>query len=65
MAAYFYSFKIITKIGHIKVLALGLLCNVLRFIYISFITWPWLVLPFEFVQGKNQVKNRFPRKKLL
>ena len=38
MAAYFYSFKIINKIGHIKVLALGLLCNVIRFIYISFIT---------------------------
>lgn len=51
MAAFFYSFKIISKIGHIKVLALGLLCNVIRFIYISFITWPWLVLPFEFVQG--------------
>jgi len=51
MAAYFYSFKIIAKIGHIKVLALGLLCNVIRFIYISFITWPWLILPFEFVQG--------------
>ena len=51
MAAYFYSFKIINKIGHIKVLALGLLCNVIRFIYISFITWPWLILPFEFVQG--------------
>merc|ERR1712012_97895 len=51
MAAYFYSFKIISKFGHIKVLALGLLCNVIRFIYISFITWPWLILPFEFVQG--------------
>merc|ERR1719510_830939 len=51
MAAYFYSFRIIGKIGHIKVLALGLLLNVVRFIYISFITWPWLILPFEFVQG--------------
>jgi hypothetical protein len=29
----------------------GLLGNVIRFIYISFITWPWLVLPFEFLQG--------------
>jgi hypothetical protein len=29
----------------------GLLGNVVRFIYISFITWPWLVLPFEFLQG--------------
>ena len=52
MVAYFYSFKIISKFGHIKILALGLLCNVIRFIYISFITWPWLILPFEFVQGK-------------
>ena len=51
MAAYFYSFKIISKFGHIKVLALGLLCNVIRFIYISFITWPWLILPIEIVQG--------------
>lgn len=51
MVAYFYSFKIISKFGHIKILALGLLCNVIRFIYISFITWPWLILPFEFVQG--------------
>lgn len=51
MAAYFYSFKIINKVGHVKVLAAGLLCNVLRFLYISFISWPWLVLPFEFVQG--------------
>ena len=36
----------------VQVLAAGLLCNVLRFLYISLITWPWLVLPFEFVQGK-------------
>ena len=35
----------------VQVLAAGLLCNVLRFLYISLITWPWLVLPFEFVQG--------------
>ncbi|TRY69318.1 hypothetical protein TCAL_14242 [Tigriopus californicus] len=51
MAAFFYSFKIINKFGHIKVLAAGLLCSCIRFLYISFITWPWLVLPFEFVQG--------------
>ena len=50
MAAYMFSFKLINKVGHIKVLAAGLLCNCLRFLYISFITWPWLVLPFEFVQ---------------
>ena len=51
MAAYFLIFKVIGKIGHVKVLAFGLLCNVCRFLYISFITWPWLILPFEFVQG--------------
>jgi hypothetical protein len=51
MGAYFYSFKIISQYGHVKVLIAGLFCNVLRFIYISFITWPWLVLPFEFLQG--------------
>lgn len=51
MGAYFYSFKIISQYGHVKVLMAGLLGNVVRFIYISFITWPWLVLPFEFLQG--------------
>ena len=53
MAAFFLVTKLIGKIGHVKVLAFGLLCNCLRFLYISFITWPWLVLPFEFVQGKH------------
>jgi len=51
MGAYFYSFKFITKYGHVKVLIAGLLGNLIRFLYISFITWPWLVLPFEFLQG--------------
>jgi len=51
IAAYFLVFKVIGKIGHVKVLAFGLLCNVLRFLYISFITWPWLILPMEFIQG--------------
>ena len=53
MGAYFYSFKIISQYGHVKVLMVGLLGNVIRFIYISFITWPWLVLPFEFLQGER------------
>ena len=56
MGAYFYSFKIISQYGHVKVLMVGLLGNVIRFIYISFITWPWLVLPFEFLQGVFEVK---------
>jgi len=51
MGAYFYSFKIINQYGHVKVLIAGLAGNVVRFIYISYITYPWMVLPFEFLQG--------------
>ena len=54
VVAYFYSVKIIGKIGHIKLIAFGMLCNVARFLYISFITMPWFILPFEFVQGENK-----------
>ncbi|XP_034828996.1 major facilitator superfamily domain-containing protein 6 [Maniola hyperantus] len=49
--AYFFSFKLITQMGHVKVLCLGLAGNVVRFLYISWLTAPWWVLPFEFVQG--------------
>ncbi|XP_059045622.1 major facilitator superfamily domain-containing protein 6 [Achroia grisella] len=49
--AYFFSFKLITQMGHVKVLCLGLAGNVLRFLYISWLEDPWWVLPFEFVQG--------------
>lgn len=34
-----------------QVLCLGLAGNVLRFLYIAWLTNPWWVLPFEFVQG--------------
>lgn len=91
--AYFFSFRLITQIGHVKVslllfstlfhflcivltesifvlllnyflhhykiyflllkqvLCLGLIGNILRFLYISYLTNPWYVLPFEFMQG--------------
>ncbi|XP_066598677.1 major facilitator superfamily domain-containing protein 6 isoform X2 [Prorops nasuta] len=49
--AYFFSFKLIRQIGHVKVLCLGLAGNVLRFLYISWLKNPWWVLPFEFIQG--------------
>ncbi|XP_076242019.1 major facilitator superfamily domain-containing protein 6 jef isoform X2 [Calliopsis andreniformis] len=49
--AYFFSFKLIRQMGHVKVLCLGLGGNVLRFLYISWLTTPWWVLPFEFIQG--------------
>jgi hypothetical protein len=37
--------------GHVKVLYAGLLGNVARFLYISWLKDPYWVLPFEFVQG--------------
>ncbi|XP_050594647.1 major facilitator superfamily domain-containing protein 6 isoform X2 [Bombus affinis] len=49
--AYFFSFKLIRQIGHVKVLCMGLGGNVFRFLYISYLTIPWWVLPFEFIQG--------------
>ena len=41
------------SLEYLQVLIAGLLGNLIRFLYISFITWPWLVLPFEFLQGKK------------
>lgn len=49
--AYFFSFRLITQIGHVKVLCLGLVGNIIRFLYISWLSNPWYVLPFEFMQG--------------
>ncbi|CAM1154710.1 MFSD6 (predicted) [Pycnogonum litorale] len=49
--AYFFSFKFIRQIGHVKVLCVGLAGNVARFLYISWLRNPWWVLPFEFIQG--------------
>lgn len=42
--------------GHVRVLYIGLLGNVVRFIYISIISNPWWVLPFELIQGKSSMK---------
>ncbi|XP_035712170.1 major facilitator superfamily domain-containing protein 6 isoform X2 [Folsomia candida] len=51
IAAYFFAPQFIIRLGHVNVLCVGLLCNVVRFLYISFLTNPWWVLPLEFVQG--------------
>lgn len=48
--AYFFSFRLIRQLGHVKVLCLGLLGNTIRFLYISYLSNPWWVLPFEFMQ---------------
>ena len=52
--AYFFLHELIHRFGHIKILFLGLLGNFVRFVYISLITNPWWVLPFEFIQGTNE-----------
>ncbi|UYV77065.1 MFSD6 [Cordylochernes scorpioides] len=49
--AYFFSFRLIRQIGHLKLLCVGLFGNVCRFLYISWLRNPWWVLPFEFIQG--------------
>nr|KAI8743389.1 major facilitator superfamily domain-containing protein 6-like [Biomphalaria glabrata] len=49
--AYFMAGNLILKFGHVKILYAGLLGNIARFFYISFLSNPWWVLPFEFVQG--------------
>lgn len=51
IVAYFFTTHLIQTIGHVKVLYMGLICNVARFLYVSWLKDPWLVLPLEFVQG--------------
>lgn len=51
LIAYFYSFAMINKHGHLKILYVGLAANVLRFVYIALIPNAWLVLPIELLQG--------------
>ncbi|UJR13741.1 hypothetical protein I4U23_000751 [Adineta vaga] len=51
LCAYFFLHELIHRFGHIKILYLGLLGNFVRFVYISIISNPWWVLPFEFIQG--------------
>ena len=50
----------ILSLKYLQVLIAGLLGNLIRFLYISFITWPWLVLPFEFLQGKRLNGSALP-----
>uniref|UniRef100_A0A667WPR4 Major facilitator superfamily domain containing 6a n=1 Tax=Myripristis murdjan TaxID=586833 RepID=A0A667WPR4_9TELE len=51
LAAYFTSHKFIELVGHIRVLYVGLACNTARYLYISYLTNAWIVLPMEVLQG--------------
>jgi hypothetical protein len=49
--AYFFVHEIVRKFGHVNILYAGLLGNFVRFIYVAFLTEPYWILPFEFIQG--------------
>ncbi|XP_035658690.1 major facilitator superfamily domain-containing protein 6-like isoform X1 [Branchiostoma floridae] len=51
ITAYLVSYWLISHLGHVKILCLGLAGTVVRFITYSFLTNPWLVLPLELLQG--------------
>ncbi|KAK2819493.1 hypothetical protein Q7C36_021139 [Tachysurus vachellii] len=51
LAAYFSSHKLIELVGHIRVLYIGLACNTARYLYISYLSNAWTVLPMEVLQG--------------
>ncbi|RNA05048.1 Major facilitator superfamily domain-containing 6 [Brachionus plicatilis] len=51
LMAYFFVHQIVRKYGHVKVFYAGLLGNAARFIYVSILTEPYWILPFELIQG--------------
>lgn len=56
--AYFFVHQIVRKFGHIKVFYAGLLGNFVRFIYVALLREPYWILPFEFLQGKINIKSQ-------
>jgi hypothetical protein len=59
LMAYFFVHQIVRKYGHIKIFYAGLLGNGIRFIYVSILTEPYWILPFEFIQGLFLLKITF------
>ncbi|KXJ25642.1 Major facilitator superfamily domain-containing protein 6 [Exaiptasia diaphana] len=51
VSMYFLSARLIKKIGHAKVLYLGLICYAIRLFYYSAIPNPWMVLAVELLPG--------------
>lgn len=49
---------LLVSAGHLWILYLGLIGNVVRFLYVSWIQNPWWILPFEFVQGIQTLEIR-------
>ncbi|VDD88283.1 unnamed protein product [Enterobius vermicularis] len=51
IAAYFYCYEFINKFGHLKLMYVCLAANIFRFLIISLLTNPWMVLPLQAIQG--------------
>ena len=51
VSMYFLSEKLISKIGQIRVLYLGLICYSIRLFYYSIVPYTWLVLVVELLPG--------------
>ncbi|KAK3736142.1 hypothetical protein QZH41_015531, partial [Actinostola sp. cb2023] len=51
VSVYFLSSKLISRIGHIRVLYLGLLCYSIRLFFYAYVKRPWYVLPIEALSG--------------
>ncbi|VDK60983.1 unnamed protein product [Anisakis simplex] len=51
IAAYFFCFRFINHFGHSKIMYFCLAANVFRFLFISLLTNPWMVLPLQALQG--------------
>jgi MFS family permease len=51
LMAYFFVHQLVTKFGHIKIFYAGLFGNFIRFVYVSLLSEPYWILPFEFIQG--------------
>lgn len=48
---YFFTETIINVVGHVEVICIGLMANFIRFIAISYLVNPWLILPLDILQG--------------
>ena len=48
---YFLSTRLISFLGTVRVLYLGLTCYAIRLFYYAFVTNPWTVLPIELLSG--------------
>ena len=51
IVTFFYAFKIINKHGYVKTLYMCLGANVVRFLIISCMSNPWIILPLQVLQG--------------